>query len=79
MIVARVWENGAILYEDDELVNYSLARYLKMRISKSKFQSALASGATTMLLTPRPLNESSLAPARASDITITRFIQILMA
>jgi predicted transglutaminase-like protease len=28
-----VWEKGAILYEDDEMVNYSLARYLKLRIS----------------------------------------------
>jgi predicted transglutaminase-like protease len=28
-----VWKKGAILYEDDEMVNYSLARYLKLRIS----------------------------------------------
>lgn len=27
------WKNGAILYEDDEIVNYSLARYLKAKIS----------------------------------------------
>lgn len=31
--VPILWEKGAKLYEDDELVNYSLARYLKMRIS----------------------------------------------
>lgn len=28
------WKKGAILYEDDEMVNYSLARLLKMEISK---------------------------------------------
>lgn len=27
------WENGRILYEDNELVNYSVARFLKRRIS----------------------------------------------
>ena len=31
--VPILWEKGAILYEDDKLVNYSLARCLKMRIS----------------------------------------------
>jgi hypothetical protein len=28
------WKKGAILYEDDEIVNYSLARRLKMLISR---------------------------------------------
>lgn len=27
------WKKGAILYEDDEIVNYSLARRLKVKIS----------------------------------------------
>jgi predicted transglutaminase-like protease len=31
--VPILWKKGVIKYEDDEMVNYSLARYLKMRIS----------------------------------------------
>lgn len=31
--VPILWKKGVIQYEDDEMVNYSLARYLKMKIS----------------------------------------------
>lgn len=31
--VKILWKNGAVLYEEDEFVDYSLARWLKMKIS----------------------------------------------
>jgi len=31
--ISVLWKSGAILYEEDEMVDYSLARYLKARIS----------------------------------------------
>ncbi len=33
LTVPILWKKGVIQYEDDEMVNYSLARYLKIRVS----------------------------------------------
>jgi hypothetical protein len=34
------WKKGAILYEDNEIVNYSLARLLKLKISDEMLETS---------------------------------------
>jgi len=41
------WKKGAILYEDNEMTNYSLARYLKMRISSELIKTSQMTGIKT--------------------------------